>query len=131
MCGIAGIWGQTEQTSVEWMMKSIFHRGPDAKGIFKVPDGSGILGHQRFSIMDVDGGDQPIYSKGNSQAIIGNGEIYNYPKLKPELAKKYQFSPKSDTEAVLHLYEEKYSTAVSELVGMFAFAIIDDNSAIR
>ncbi len=87
MCGIAGIWGKTEQTSVEAMMNSIVHRGPDAKGIFTVPDGSGILGHQRLSIMDVDGGDQPIYSKENSQAIIGNGEIYNYPKLLPELAK--------------------------------------------
>ena len=47
MCGIAGIWGQTEQTNVEAMMKSIIHRGPDAKGIFTVPNGSGILGHQR------------------------------------------------------------------------------------
>ena len=55
MCGIAGIWGQTEQTNVEAMMKSIIHRGPDAKGIFTVPNGSGILGHQRLSIMDVDG----------------------------------------------------------------------------
>ncbi|MEL4898123.1 asparagine synthase B [Crocosphaera sp. Alani8] len=127
MCGIAGIWGQTEQVSVEAMMRSITHRGPDAQGIFKVPDGSGILGHQRLSIMDVDGGDQPIHAQENSQAIIGNGEIYNYPQLLPELAKKYKFLTKSDTEVVLHLYKEKSITAVNELDGMFAFAIIDDN----
>ncbi|MGB5593778.1 MAG: asparagine synthase B [Crocosphaera sp.] len=127
MCGIAGIWGTTEQVDVKAMMNTIVHRGPDANGIFVVPNSSGILGHQRLSIMDVEGGDQPIYSNGKKQAIIGNGEIYNYPQLLLELQKKYQFLTKSDTEAILHLYEDRNITAVAELDGMFAFAIIDDN----
>ncbi|HAC62292.1 MAG TPA: asparagine synthetase B [Cyanothece sp. UBA12306] len=127
MCGIVGIWGKTEQVSVESMMDIIVHRGPDAKGIFVVPDGSGVLGHQRLSIMDVEGGNQPIYSEEQSIVIIGNGEIYNYPQLVQELQSKYQFLTKSDTEAILHLYEDRNITAVSELDGMFAFAIIDNN----
>ncbi|MEM8777813.1 MAG: asparagine synthase B [Cyanobacteria bacterium P01_G01_bin.49] len=127
MCGIAGIWGTTDKVSVQTMMDTIVHRGPDAKGIFVVPSGSGILGHQRLSIIDPEGGDQPIYTNDQVKAIIGNGEIYNYPQLLPELQQRHRFSTKSDTEAILHLYEERSITAVAELDGMFAFAIIDDN----
>ncbi|ACB53351.1 asparagine synthetase [Crocosphaera subtropica ATCC 51142] len=129
MCGIAGIWGKTSQSNIEAMMESIVHRGPDANGIFVVPDGSGILGHQRLSIMDVEGGDQPIYGDGK-KAIIGNGEIYNYPQLFSDLESKYQFVTKSDTEAILHLYDDKNITAIPELDGMFSFAIIDNNKFI-
>ena len=129
MCGIAGIWGKTAQSNIETMMDSLVHRGPDAKGIFVVPSGSGILGHQRLSIMDVEGGDQPIYGEGE-KAIIGNGEIYNYPQLFSQLQQRYQFITKSDTEAILHLYEDKNVTAIPELDGMFAFAIIDENKFI-
>ena len=91
MCGIAGIWGTSEQKSVKTMMEALIHRGPDSRGIFIVPNGSGILGHQRLSIIEPEGGDQPISSIDQQKAIIENGEIYNYSQLLPELQQKYQF----------------------------------------
>lgn len=127
MCGIAGIWGKTDQAGVQDMMDSLIHRGPDADGMFISPTSSGILGHRRLSIMDPEGGDQPIYGDGKAKAIIGNGEIYNFPQLLPELAQRYQFRTKSDTEAILHLYEDQGIAAVDQLDGMFAFAIADEN----
>ena len=127
MCGIAGIWGKPDQLSVQTMMDTIIHRGPDAKGMFIVPNDLGILGHQRLSIIDVAGGDQPIQGNHQGKAIIGNGEIYNYPKLLSELQSKHQFVTQSDTEAILHLYEDKNVSAIAELDGMFAFAIADDH----
>ena len=130
MCGIVGIWGASEQESVRKMMDTLIHRGPDAKGIFIVPDGSGTLGHQRLSIIDPEGGNQPIHSIDQGKAIIGNGEIYNYSQLLPELQQKYQFLTKSDTEAILYLYEDRKITAIKELDGMFAFAIIDENTFV-
>ena len=127
MCGIAGIWGQADPTRVQNMMDSLIHRGPDADGMFVSPTGAGILGHRRLSIMDPEGGDQPIYGTGKAKAIVGNGEIYNFSQLLPELAQRYRFRTKSDTEAILHLYEDRGITAVDQLDGMFAFAIADEN----
>lgn len=126
MCGIAGIWGQIDQTNVKKMMDSLYHRGPDADGIFISPGGTGVLGHRRLSIMDPEGGNQPIYAEDRTKAIVGNGEIYNYPQLQPELAKRYNFRTKSDTEAILHLYQDRGGAVVPQsLDGMFAFAIAD------
>ncbi|WGT67394.1 hypothetical protein [cyanobacterium endosymbiont of Epithemia clementina EcSB] len=130
MCGIAGIWRTSQQESIETMMGALIYRGPDARGMFIVPNGSGILGHQRLSIIDPEGGDQRIYSIDQGKAIIGNGEIYNYSPLLPELQQKYQFLTKSDTEVILYLYEDRKITAIKELDGMFAFAIVDKNTFI-
>ena len=127
MCGVAGVWGKSDQNSVQDMMDFLIHRGPDADGMFVSPTGAGILGHRRLSIMDPEGGDQPIYGDGQAKAIIGNGEIYNFPQLLPELAQRYQFRTKSDTEAILHLYEDRGIAGVDQLDGMFAFAIADGN----
>lgn len=128
MCGIAGIWGGADQESVKTMMDALIHRGPDAEGMFISPDGTCVLGHRRLSIMDPTGGNQPIY--GGEQppmVIIGNGEIYNFPQLRPDLAKRHQFTTSSDTEAVLHLYQDLGTAAVEKLDGMYAFAIADGN----
>jgi len=107
------------------MMDLMTHRGPDARGMFISPENNGTLGHTRLSIMDPEGGDQPIYSEDKSKAIIANGEIYNFPKLRPELARDHTFTTTSDSEAILHLYEEHGPSVVNHLDGMFTFAIAD------
>lgn len=128
MCGISGIWGKTglsEISAVKGMMKILTHRGPDAEGIYVCPDGNGVMGHTRLSIMDPKRGDQPIFSENRSKAVIANGEIYNFPKLFKELAGKHTFSTSSDSEAILHLYEDAGPSMVNALDGMYAFAIAD------
>ncbi|MEQ8960292.1 MAG: asparagine synthase B [Coleofasciculus sp. C2-GNP5-27] len=125
MCGIAGIWGQIDQTSVKTMMDALIHRGPDAEGMFVSPIQAGVLGHRRLSIMDPQGGNQPIYGDRKARVIVGNGEIYNFPQLLPQLAERFKFRTKSDTEAILHLYEDQGIESVDQLDGMYAFAIAD------
>jgi len=106
-------------------MKLMTHRGPDAEGMFVCPDGNGVLGHRRLSIMDPEGGNQPIYTEDLSKAIIANGEIYNFPRLKAALEDDHRLITGSDTEAIVHLYEEDGSDVVKKLDGMFTFAIAD------
>lgn len=125
MCGISGVWRADQPTDVKSMMDSLVHRGPDAEGMYSSPDGRGILGHRRLSIMDPEGGDQPIFNEEKTMAIIANGEIYNFPKLRPELVKRHRFSTTSDSEAVLHSYEDHGTSVVNHLDGMFAFVIAD------
>jgi asparagine synthase (glutamine-hydrolysing) len=125
MCGIAGVWGQIEEDVIKEMLQLMVHRGPDAEGMHVSSDGPGVLGHRRLSIMDPEGGDQPIYNETASMAIIANGEIYNFPLLRPALAQKHQFATTSDTEAVLHSYEDHGASAAKLLDGMYAFVIGD------
>jgi len=101
------------------------HRGPDDEGYY-VRRGV-ALGHNRLSIIDLSDGRQPIYNEDRTKCIIFNGEIYNYLDLRKELLSKgHVFSTKSDTEVILHLYEEKGVECVQDLRGMFAFAIWDE-----
>ncbi|MFO7821657.1 MAG: asparagine synthase B [Lentisphaeria bacterium] len=123
MCGIAGVWNSNNPSLTREMMKRLIHRGPDAEGLFQ--NGGGVLGHRRLSIMDPEGGDQPICDERGTKAIAGNGEIYNFPYLKPELEKHHTFRTRSDTESVLHLYENHGSQCVKHLDGMFAFVLAD------
>lgn len=126
MCGISGIWGSPlKKEEVEGMMKRMNHRGPDAEGMFISSEVSGVLGHRRLSIMDPEGGDQPIYNEDSTKAVIANGEIYNFPKLMPDLSKRHTFRTTNDSEAILHLYEENGTSVVNHLDGMFTFAIAD------
>lgn len=125
MCGISGIWGKNSIADVSGMMDLMTHRGPDARGMFICPDNNGTLGHTRLSIMDPEGGDQPIYSEDRGRAIIANGEIYNFPDLRPRLARRHTLSTTSDSEAILHLYEDHGPSVVEHLDGMFTFAIAD------
>lgn len=125
MCGIAGIWGAEDVPLVVEMNEKLSHRGPDAEGLYRCPQGHGTLGHRRLSIMDPEGGDQPLYNEDKSKAIVANGEIYNFPVLHKQLAEEHTFYTGNDSEAILHLYEDHEQTTVNHLDGMFAFAIAD------
>lgn len=125
MCGICGYIdpeGATE-AAVGRMASVIAHRGPDGQGIFtRGPVG---LGHRRLSIIDLEGGGQPMANEDESVWITFNGEIYNYLEIREELKERHRFRTRSDTEAILHLYEEKGERCLDDLRGMFAFAIHD------
>ncbi len=129
MCGIAGKFVQNSprKISVELMQSMIGilqHRGPDECGIY-IDDYIG-LGHARLSIIDLAGGSQPIHNEDQSLWIVYNGEIFNYIELKERLVKKgHHFYTDTDTEVVLHLYEEKGPDCLNELNGQFAIAIWD------
>ncbi|MGD2080485.1 MAG: asparagine synthase B [Nitrospirota bacterium] len=123
MCGISGIWGKNEEKNVKGMMRRMVHRGPDAEGMHVCDQG--VLGHRRLSIMDPRGGNQPIYNEDRSKAVIANGEIYNFPKLRSQLEGVHTFATRSDTEAIVHLFEDVGSGVAERLDGMFAFAVAD------
>lgn len=122
MCGIAGLWGEVNQPLFDQMITKLAHRGPDGQGIHVQP-GRGVLGHCRLAIMDPLGGMQPIYNENRSAAIVANGEIYNFPQLRPQLSQHHHFTTTSDSEAILHLFEERGAAVSATLAGMFAFAI--------
>ena len=128
MCGITGIWGDTDVSLVREMMSLVRHRGPDAEGMFVSQNNAGVLGHRRLSIMDPGGGDQPIYNETKNMAVIANGEIYNFPHLRPELIKQHKFYTTSDSEALVHLYEDHGVSMVEHLDGMYAFVIADEDN---
>ncbi|MGH7589964.1 MAG: asparagine synthase (glutamine-hydrolyzing) [Gemmatimonadales bacterium] len=129
MCGIVGVAERDPRrpvapTTLEEMCDAIRHRGPDGRGMLLEP-GVG-LGMQRLSIIDLAGGQQPIWNEDETLAIVFNGEIYNYRALRSELASRgHHFRSQSDTETVLHLYEELGTGVAERLRGMFAFAIWD------
>ncbi|HLN27757.1 MAG TPA: asparagine synthase (glutamine-hydrolyzing) [Gemmataceae bacterium] len=129
MCGIAGVLYADPSRPVDprvlkAMADSLAHRGPDAEGFWAEP-GIG-LAHRRLSIIDLTGGDQPIANEDGSLQVIYNGEIYNYRQLRADLEKQgHRFSTHSDTETLVHLYEEWGDHLVDKLRGMFAFALWD------
>ncbi len=126
MCGIVGLWQDNDETLAKTMMSKLIHRGPDAHGIYHTPMQTSLLGHRRLSIMDPQGGNQPILNQNQRRAIAANGEIYNFPRLRPALAEKYPFKTTSDTEAILHSYQEHQYDVVNRLDGMYAFIISDE-----
>src|SRR2546425_3251830 len=123
MCGIAGLAGTAPDREVlEKMAAAIAHRGPDSEG-FLVDNQAG-LAFRRLSIIDVAGGNQPIFNEDESAAIILNGEIYNHHELRKGLVQRgHRFRTRSDVEAVLHLWEERGEECLRDLRGMFALAI--------
>ena len=128
MCGIAGMIGRPGETitaeQVRRMTDTIVHRGPDDEGIHV--QGNVGLGMRRLSIIDLSGGQQPIYNEDGTVAVVFNGEIYNFQELRQELEKRgHQFRTRSDTEVIVHLYEEMGADCVRKLRGMFAIAIYD------
>jgi asparagine synthase (glutamine-hydrolysing) len=131
MCGIAGIVhahpnGKVDDATVHRMCEAIPHRGPDDEGIF-VKAGVG-LGMRRLSIIDLVGGHQPVFNEDKTIWIVFNGEIYNFPELRRELeGKGHKFYTHSDTEVIVHLYEDLGPDCVKKLRGMFAFALYDEN----
>ena len=124
MCGIAGYVGFDDERLLRRMCSHLKHRGPDAEGIFTAP-GIG-LAHRRLSIIDLINGRQPMTNEDGTLQLVFNGEIYNYEKLTAELkAKGHNFKTASDTETILHAYEEYGLDCVKHLRGMFAFALWD------
>jgi asparagine synthase (glutamine-hydrolysing) len=123
MCGIAGCIGIRDVETVERMLDALPHRGPNDRGIHV--NGSSVFGHTRLSIVDVAGGRQPILTNGGRSGIICNGEVYNFRKLREKFLSKYPFKTQSDSEVILHLYEDKGPECVKHLDGMFAFALFD------
>ncbi|MFZ3065096.1 MAG: asparagine synthase (glutamine-hydrolyzing) [Nitrospirota bacterium] len=136
MCGICGIvdfkGNPIDPKLVEIMSNSLSHRGPDGEGIF-INHGSGgkgqaALGHRRLSIIDLKTGSQPMFNEDKSIVVAYNGEIYNFNELKKNLIKKgHKFRTKSDTEVILHQYEENGWECAKKFNGIFAFALWDDN----
>jgi asparagine synthase (glutamine-hydrolysing) len=128
MCGIAGKVssdGQPLDPEVLRRMSEMqAHRGPDSHGVHL--DEGVALGIQRLRVIDLDTGDQPLYNEDRSIAVVLNGEIYNYRELRSRLERGgHRFTSRGDTEVIAHLYEELGTACVSELDGMFAFAIWD------
>ncbi|MCC8013882.1 MAG: asparagine synthase (glutamine-hydrolyzing) [Eubacterium sp.] len=130
MCGFCGFTGNIndKQKIINKMMDKIIHRGPDSSGSYLDKDIA--LGFRRLSIIDLSEGDQPIYNEDGTVAIVFNGEIYNYREIRKTLEGKHKFKTNSDTEVLVHLYEEKGEEMLNDLRGMFAFVIYDkkDNS---
>ncbi|MGE3955228.1 MAG: asparagine synthase (glutamine-hydrolyzing) [Vicinamibacterales bacterium] len=124
MCGICGFVGVREDGLLERMTDALAHRGPDGTGYFQHGDVG--LGHRRLSIIDLEGGWQPLYNEDRSIAVICNGEIYNYRELRAELiASGHQFRTNSDCEVIAHLYEEDGVDCLRRMIGMFALALYD------
>jgi len=125
MCGICGIFGKHERRVIKPMTESLKHRGPDDFGFFYHRDLL-TLGQRRLSIIDLSTGRQPIYNEDKSVAVVFNGEIYNYKELRPPLEKKgHKFYTNTDTEVIVHLYEEYGEEFVQQLNGDFAIALFD------
>jgi asparagine synthase (glutamine-hydrolysing) len=123
-CGICGFVGLSDTDLLRSMCEAIRHRGPDDTDFFM--DGNVGLGIDRLKIIDLVSGDQPIHNEDESVWVVFNGEIYNYKELKPELeARGHRFYTESDTECIVHAYEEWGDNCILHFRGMFAFALWD------
>jgi asparagine synthase (glutamine-hydrolysing) len=127
MCGIAGIFSTDKAPSQAWlhrMVGTLSHRGPDSVGFHADPPVA--LGHARLSIIDLESGQQPIHNEDRTVWVVLNGEIFNYIELRADLEKQgHRFYTRSDTEVLVHLYEEYGCDLVEKLNGQFAFALWD------
>ena len=129
MCGFCGFiqprrFGPPQKSVLKAMTQTIIHRGPDDEGLYL--DDQVALGVRRLSIIDLEGGHQPLSNEDGQVWIAYNGEVYNFPALKEELQKRgHHFKTKTDTETILHAYEEWGEDFVHHLRGMFAFALWD------
>ena len=129
MCGIAGYYGQGDKEILKKMTRTLRHRGPDDEGFFV--DNRVGLGQRRLSVIDLSPlGHQPMTNEDESLWISFNGEIYNYKKLRKLLKNSHKFKSSTDTEVILHLYEEMGEEVFSELEGMFAISLYDKNKDI-
>ena len=124
MCGICGFTGEIidRDDTIKKMTEVITHRGPDSDGFFA--DNSISMGFRRLSIIDLDAGHQPIYNEDKSLVLTFNGEIYNYKEIRKELIEKgHRFYTETDSEVLIHGFEEWQEQLLNRLRGMFGFAI--------
>jgi asparagine synthase (glutamine-hydrolysing) len=132
MCGITGIIdlrATPDRSLLEKMCRIMIHRGPDGEGYYI--DGPLALGHRRLSIIDLESGKQPMSNEDGTIWITYNGEIYNFPELRKELIDKgHRFKTRSDTETIIHAYEEYGFECLKRLKGMFAFGIWDKRKKV-
>jgi len=129
MCGLVGVYQKKEvdEKIIRRMTRIIAHRGPDDEGIYI--DGNVGLGHRRLSILDLtSAGHQPMFNEDKSLTIVFNGEIYNYQEVKKKFRQKHRFHSTSDTEMILHAYEEWGMDCVKHFNGMWAFVIYDQKN---
>jgi asparagine synthase (glutamine-hydrolysing) len=129
MCGISGIWKGTDLATgdhrISDMLETIVHRGPDGDGRLDRPGLA--MGMRRLAIIDLAGGDQPIYNEDRSVGVVFNGEIYNFRELRADLERQgHRFATRADTETLVHGYEQWGDDMLHHLVGMFAFALWDE-----
>ena len=128
ICGVVGAGGPVAERRVCRMMDALTHRGPDDKGML-VRHGA-IFGVRRLSIIDLSGGRQPIYNEAGDVGVVFNGEIYNFPQLRLALENRgHRFRTRTDTEVIVHAYEEWGDRCLDHLRGMFAFALWDGRKA--
>ncbi|MDV7340836.1 asparagine synthase (glutamine-hydrolyzing) [Terasakiella sp. A23] len=129
MCGIAGFYGPGDREDLQRMADAIRHRGPDGDGFYKAPDQPLHLAHLRLSIMDLEGGKQPMTNEDGTVWVTFNGEIYNHEELRAELKSKGHVfaTDHSDTEVLVHGWEEWGEELPLKLNGMFGFSIYDQN----
>lgn len=132
MCGIVGFIGAGDKNDLDRMMAAIAHRGPDGDGQYINGDNAIHLGHKRLSIVDLDGGAQPMWNEDQTVAVVFNGEIYNHQSLRRELeATGHTFATDhSDTEVLVHGWEEWGQDLPGRLNGMFGFAIWDSRKKV-
>lgn len=126
MCGIAGAFGFTNDEIMSEMLDDLVHRGPDEGGSYIDDADAVMMGTRRLSIVDIEGGSQPIWNEDETVCVTFNGEIYNHATLREELRDSgHRFSSRCDTEVLVHLWEEHGEEMVHEIEGMFGFAIWD------
>jgi len=133
MCGIYGMFDPSRPLSESarvWSNQArelLKHRGPDGAASVERLDGHCLLGHTRLAIIDLEGGAQPLSNEDGTVWVVCNGEIYNYVELRQDLISKgHRFRTQSDTEVLVHLYEDKGDALLEDLAGMYAFAILDE-----
>lgn len=126
MCGIFGFSGFVDKGLLARMGRSLVHRGPDGEGFYEDEPHRFSMGMRRLSIIDLEGGWQPIFNEDRTLAVCSNGEIYNYVELREELiGKGHHFATRSDTEVIVHAFEEWGRGCVTRFNGMFAFVVHD------
>jgi len=130
MCGIAGIWGDPCDARLKALADALRHRGPDGTGNWTTPPARLGLAHRRLAIIDLEGGSQPLANEDGTVVTVFNGEIYNYRELQQELtARDHRLRTQSDTEVIVHLYEDYGLDFVTKLRGMFALAVWDERKS--
>ncbi len=126
MCGIAGVFGWTDEGTLDTMLDWIEHRGPDEDGSVIDRDAGLMMGARRLSIVDLESGSQPKYSEDETVAVVFNGEIYNHADLRESLERQgHRFDSRCDTEVLVHAWEEWGTEMAEHLDGMFAFSVWD------